>query len=149
MAKKNKFEHAGAPQKYSSPKELSEKIDDYFKNGVREKKVVVGHGPTKRTEMIPVPTITGLAIHLGFASRQSMYDYEKMPEFSYTIKRARLFIEREYEEMLQVGNTTGAIFALKNLGWQDKSEVLNTNVNSTELSKEEIAELNKALDDEY
>ena len=25
--------------------------------------------------------------------------------------------------MLQIGNTTGAIFALKNMGWKDKSEV--------------------------
>jgi len=68
-------------------------------------------------------TISGLAYHLGFESRQSFYDYEVKPEFSYTIKRARLFIENEYEKLLIDGNTTGAIFALKNFGWTDKQEV--------------------------
>jgi hypothetical protein len=31
-----------------------------------------------------------------------------------------LFVEKHYEELLQVGNTTGAIFALKNMGWIDR-----------------------------
>jgi hypothetical protein len=51
-----------------------------------------------------------------------MYDYEKREEFSYTIKRARVFIENEYEFRLNSGNPTGAIFALKNLGWDDKTQ---------------------------
>ncbi len=101
---------------YKTSEELSEAVDDYFKNGVPEKDVMMGRDMVK----IPVPTITGLALHLGFCSRQSFYDYEKRPEHSYTIKRARTFIESHYEELLQVGNTTGAIFALKNMGWIDK-----------------------------
>jgi hypothetical protein len=62
---------------------------------------------------------------LGFESRQSFYDYEEKEEFTYTIKKARMLIENEYEFQLQRGNTTGAIFALKNFGWKDKSEVDN------------------------
>jgi hypothetical protein len=103
---------------FKSPEELQQKIDAYFNYGVRSKTVLIGKDkiPTE----IPIPTISGLAYYLGFASRQSFYDYEKMENYSYTIKRARLFIETEYEMQLSVGNTTGAIFALKNMGWIDQ-----------------------------
>lgn len=73
-------------------------------------------------EVIPAITITDLCLYLGFADRYSFYDYESMPAFSHTIKRCRTFIEREYEEQLRFGNPTGAIFALKNFGWRDKTE---------------------------
>lgn len=69
------------------------------------------------------PTISGLALHLGFVSRQSFYDYEKNPAHSYTIKRARLAIEDCYEQRLHASNPTGAIFALKNFGWKDTQEI--------------------------
>lgn len=66
-------------------------------------------------------TISGMAFHLGFESRQSMYDYEKRnEEFSYIIKRLRLFIESCYESNLYGFSPTGAIFALKNMGWKDE-----------------------------
>jgi hypothetical protein len=110
----------GRPPIYTTPEELQEKIDDYFKNGVESKPVVVGKGDGKTVIDIPVPTITGLCLYCGFESRQSFYDYEKREQFSYIIKKARLFIEKHYEELLQVGNTTGAIFALKNMGWIDR-----------------------------
>jgi hypothetical protein len=79
---------------------------------------------TKAGEEIEVTyiTMTGLAIFLGFESRQSLYDYENRPKFSYTIKRARLFIECEYEEMLRT-NPVGAIFALKNFNWTDRQDL--------------------------
>jgi hypothetical protein len=67
-------------------------------------------------------TVTGLALALGFESRQSFYDYEKNGEFSYTIKHFRLQIENGYEEKLHENGCTGAIFALKNFGWKDKTE---------------------------
>lgn len=108
---------------FSNPDELQEAIDNYFDKGVSTRKVVVGKPPNTQVVEIEVPTITGLCIFLGFESRQSFYAYEQKPEFSYTIKRARLFIENEYEEMLHAGNTTGAIFALKNFGWIDKQEI--------------------------
>ena len=112
----------GRPAIFETDEQLTSAIDDYFNNGIRQRKVVIGKPPNQTIELIPVPTITGLAYHIGFESRQSFYDYEERPEFSYTIKRARLFIEREYEEQLTMGNTTGAIFALKNMGWRDKTE---------------------------
>lgn len=113
----------GRPPAFETPEELQEKINEYFKEGVTVKKVVIGKAPNNYTLDVEVPTISGLAYYIGFESRQSFYDYEKKSEFTYTIRKVRLFIEQHYEEMLQTGNTVGAIFALKNFGWKDKQEV--------------------------
>ena len=126
----------GRPLMYKTVEELQAAIDDYFKTGVTIRKVIVGSGANKQMVEIPVPTITGLCYSLGFESRQSFYDYEEREGFSYTIKRARLFIEKEYEEQLSSGNTIGAIFALKNMGWIDTQKT-NTEItlNTVELPK--------------
>jgi hypothetical protein len=96
----------GRPPLFDSPEALTEAIDQYLA-GVPSDKW----------------TITGLALSLGFESRQSFYDYEEKGDFSYIIKRARLHIEMGYEQKLSSNACTGAIFALKNMGWKDKSEV--------------------------
>ena len=110
---------SGRPPKYKDVESLQSAIDNYF-NNLPEKDKILGSGIKVS---VPVPTISGLCYELGYESRKSFYDLEKVDKFSYTIKRARLFIEKEYEEQLQVGNTTGAIFALKNMGWKDKTEI--------------------------
>lgn len=99
----------GRPPTYSDPEEMQAKIEEY---------IALCQSKEER------PIISGLAYHLGFESRQSFYDYEKQPGFSYTIKRARSLIEIEYEK--RVGEGAGFIFALKNFGWTDKTEVDNT-----------------------
>ena len=113
---------AGRPPMYKTPEELQKKVDEYFNGGMNTKKVLIGKPPDQRIEEIPIPTITGLALFLGFCDRSSFYNYEDNPEFSYTIKKARTFIEIEYEQILHTGNVAGAIFALKNMGWKDKTE---------------------------
>ena len=110
----------GRPALFESAEDLQSKIDEYFNGGMKQKTIIIGRGDSQREVIVPVPTISGLCYFLGFESRQSFYDYEKRDGFSYTIKRARLFIEQEYEEELKLGNTVGAIFALKNMGWMDK-----------------------------
>ena len=112
----------GRPAMFKTAKELESKIDQYFIDGVKSKEVVVGKGVNQKVINIPVPTITGLVLYLGFCDRQSFYDYEKIAKFTCIIKKARTFIECEYEQQLQIGNTIGAIFALKNMGWKDKVE---------------------------
>jgi hypothetical protein len=120
-AMKGKKKHPGGrPPTFNSPEVLQAKISSYFKTGVTKRRVVVGKGDNRRIEEIEVPTITGLCYFLGFESRQSFYDYEQKKGFSYTIKKARLFMEQQYEEQLTAGNTIGAIFALKNFGWTDE-----------------------------
>jgi hypothetical protein len=118
--------NGGRPPLYPDTKEgaiqLSEKITEYFENGIDERKFVIGSGINKTVISVKIPTITGLCLFCGFESRQSFYEYEQRKEFSYTIKKARLQIEKKYEEQLQYGNTVGAIFALKNMDWHDKTE---------------------------
>lgn len=96
---------AGRPPIYDNPEELQAKAEEYFQSKPQGKW-----------------TMTGLALFLGFDSRQSLYDYEERERFSYIIKRAKLYIEMSYEEKLSGGSPTGAIFALKNMGWKDKQE---------------------------
>jgi hypothetical protein len=113
----------GRPPKYDDPEELQAMITDYFKHGVRQKKIFT---PSGKAISVPVPTITGLVIHCGFCDRTSFYAYEKKPKFAHTIKQARSFIEREYEELAQTKGGPAAIFALKNFGWEDKNKVEHT-----------------------
>lgn len=68
-------------------------------------------------------TWTGLALHLGFESRKSLWEYGEKPEFRNPVKRALLRIEEIYEKKLFSKNAAGPIFALKNFGWKDKQEI--------------------------
>lgn len=68
----------GRPRKYESVEELDNAIQSYF---------------DEHLEDINIP---GLAYHLGFESRQSIYDYKENDLFSYSIKRAILKIESVY-----------------------------------------------------
>jgi|14_taG_2_1085336.scaffolds.fasta_scaffold26381_2 hypothetical protein len=113
----------GRPLKYKTVEKLDSAIDEYFEESLKTKDKDNGD-----RIFIDPPTITGLAYHLGFASRQSMYDYEEREEFSYSIKRACLRIEIAHEQNLFSTGATGSIFWLKNRGWKDKVETdLNVN----------------------
>lgn len=115
------------PPKYSSPIELQEKIEEYFKSGYRKKKKIVGNQKEGYKEIeVPAVTITDLVLYLGFCDRSAFYKYEEKEGFGHAIKKARTFIEREYEQFLHENNPAGAIFALKNFGWTDRSEVSHT-----------------------
>jgi hypothetical protein len=111
------------PPKFKTAKELEDKICEYFLNPPASEftDVVTAQGIHKLFR----PTITGLVLYLGFCDRSSFYDTEKRDGFSYTIKRARTRIENAYEKR----GDTFSIFALKNFGWTDKSEIdLDTTV---------------------
>lgn len=154
----------GRPPKYENVKQLEEAIEDYFqyiKGEFHFEQVVVPRKKKTDVEEIPIvqkvwdrepepSTITGLALYLGFVSRQSIYDYEKNGEYSYTIKKARLRIEANYEKALSSSSPTGAIFALKNFGWADKQqldhtsndkELLNQTLDYSKLSESALREI--------
>jgi hypothetical protein len=97
----------GRPRIHESVDEMQKVIESYFQRMTDEKGLV---------------TVSGLAYELGFESRQSMYDYKENAEFSYTIKRALLFVEMCYELRANGTNVAGPIFVLKNMGWKDKTE---------------------------
>ena len=64
-----------------------------------------------------------MILHLGLSSRESLDEYGRRPEFSDSVKRAKLLVENQYEMKLDGSRPTGAIFALKNMGWSDRKEV--------------------------
>ena len=127
----NKFalgNSGGRPAHYATPNELRECIISYeqwcTENG--EKK-----------------TVTGLCLYLGFSSRSSLDDYEKRSdEFSYVVKRARLLIENSYE----LSATTFDMFALKNMGWKDKTEVDTTGSLTIQWAEEKTYEAQPKTD---
>lgn len=126
--KGNKFAegltNSGRPPIYEDPKKLYDRIVEYFT-------YIQGElDDDKKVIREPEPlTVTGLSIFLGFNSKGTLYEYAKKKEFSDSIKRALLFVEQKYEEMLLSKASTGAIFALKNMGWKDKTEVEQKNLN--------------------
>jgi hypothetical protein len=97
----------GRPRIVETPEEFEKRADAYFKEC--------------REAGYPV-TITGLALALGYSSRQGFYDAENLPGFSDSVKRARTAVEGAYEGRLWENNPTGAIFALKNMGWSDRQQ---------------------------
>lgn len=96
---------AGRPRIIESPEEFEARAQAYFDECEADEVAL---------------TITGLALAVGFVDRQSLYDYQARPEFSGVVKRARTIVEHDYEKRLGAGKPTGAIFALKNMGWRDK-----------------------------
>ena len=68
-------------------------------------------------------TVTGLALAVGVASRQGLMDYERRAEYHDAVKRSKMRVEHQYEVRLSTPQPTGAIFALKNLGWSDLQQI--------------------------
>ncbi len=95
----------GRPKIYEDPEELAKQVENYFNEEEAKK-----------------PTITGLALYLGFADKTTLYEYRDRPDFSYSIKKAITKIEQYHEQALSDNNVAGRIFALKNMGWRDKTE---------------------------
>ncbi len=144
----NKYgEGYGRPPVISDPNQLDVLIIDYFEwiegeKGTRDK--VIGNDdegkPIKETEEYCLrypepPTVTGLALHLGFADKSSLYDYKKKESFSHSIKRAITRIEKYHEIKASQGDKCiGNIFVLKNFGWTDKVDM---SIDDKRLSPEE------------
>ena len=72
-------------------------------------------------------TFTGLCLALGLG-KDTFNDYasgkydNSEEVFSFPLKELKQRIEQYAENKLFANNPTGAIFALKNYGWKDKSE---------------------------
>lgn len=117
--------NGGRPPHYSDPEVLQAECDEYFE-------FIKGEYDSEKKEWIrepEPPTVTGLTLYLGFCERNSLDEYEKKQEFSHIIKRARYRVEHGYEKRLHGDKNTGAIFALKNMGWKDIQKVESTNLN--------------------
>jgi hypothetical protein len=67
-------------------------------------------------------TIASLVFHLGFNSREEFDTLEEKGRYSAILKRARLRVEAAYEKRLLQPSPSGAMFALKNMGWNEKAD---------------------------
>ena len=128
----------GRPTEYDTVEKLIAAVEAYFAECVPVlitfmndgiKQVALDKSGRAMYQENPA-TMAGLAYHLGYSSRQAIYDLEhKSEDFSYVIKRARLKIEAQHEASLSTRDKcTGNIFWLKNHGWSDRSEIEHTGV---------------------
>lgn len=123
--------------------QVKQLIDNYFENIKGE--YHLEHKPAKNNkdnaetiehkvwDRDPEPaTLSALALALGFNSRQEFHDYVHHGRFSKAVKQGILRVEAYYEAHLHQ-NTTGAMFALKSMGWSEKpdSPPANTNADNT------------------
>jgi len=133
--------------RFSSAKKLADLIAQYFLSiegendpEEKEKDAKPNKSQTSKTKQNPnshqsaPATVAGLAFYLGFNSRQDFEDYQLNGKFGSQLERAILLIEATYEKKLHYQSPTGAIFALKSMGW-----------NETNSSKAEEESVNKIL----
>ncbi len=128
----------GRPPFFSSVEEMQKAIDEYFEEC--DGRVLLDEdgkpmrnkdGKVIRDDRRPY-TITGLALALGFNSRQALLNYEGKEEFHDTVRRAKARVERYAEERLYDKNgSNGAKVALANnfKGWTEK-QTIEADVNS-------------------
>lgn len=122
----------GRPPMYKTKEEIQEQIDAYFEE-CKGRQLFDDNGVAVRDKYgIPVfvdvrpPTITGLALALGFTSRQALLNYQAKKEFVDTITRAKSLVEQYAEERLyDKDGANGAKFSLANNfdGWKEKQQI--------------------------
>lgn len=123
---------AGRPPAYKNVEEMQDIIDKFFKDcegyiykdddgkTVFDKwgsPVIIGAKP---------PTVTGLALALGFNSRTTLLNYQGKEEFVNTITRAKARCEAYAESRLfDKDGSNGAKFSLANnfKSWKEKQDV--------------------------
>ena len=117
------------PLKYKTVDELEAAIDEYFK-ACEGRPLLDDKGQPVLLKGCPIildarpPTVTGLALALGFAGRQALLNYQGRKQFKDTITRAKSRCE-EYAEgrLFDKDGAGGAQFSLRcNFGWSDKAE---------------------------
>ena len=128
----SKRRYVGRPPKFRTKEEIQEKIDAYFKECDGELLLDDDGEPVCAPKIGLVyikppkpPTVTGLALALGFASRQSLMEYQGKQEFADTITRAKSQIEAYTEgRLFDRDGVNGAKFSLINNfhGWGEKPE---------------------------
>lgn len=122
----------GRPPKYTNSEEIQDKIDKYFQECKGEilkdddgNVIFDKYGKPVVLNAVP-PTITGLALALGFATRKSLLEYQGKAEFVNTITRAKSLIEKYTEERLfDRDGVQGAKFSLINnfKDWSEKQDI--------------------------
>lgn len=100
----------GKKPKYTDKKQIEELIEKYFRECDKKQRP---------------PTVTGLALALGFTSRQALLNYQSKKQFVDTITRAKARVEQYAEERLfDRDGQKGAQFSLRYnfAGWKDEPD---------------------------
>jgi hypothetical protein len=127
------FAKYGRPRKFQTVDDLWQRAGEYF---------------NERQNKLEPLTVTGLALALG-TTRETLMDYEggkydgedgQEPRFSDAVKLIKAFV-RDYAEsqLYKLRNPAGAIFWLKNHGWSDRQEVVNSDPGRDEVAKKIIS----------
>ncbi|HWZ35886.1 MAG TPA: terminase small subunit [Mucilaginibacter sp.] len=102
---------------------LNQLIDEYFERSKND------------TNKHPDPvTLTGLALYLGFTNKEAFDEYEQMYKYRDSLTRARFRVMAYYESRLHHPSPSGAIFALKSMGWDHKVEAKKPNNRANSLT---------------
>jgi len=121
------------PLRYKTVEELQNAIDAYFKSCEGEPYMVKDPDTGEETPLmnkygdmvllnVKPPTVTGLALALGFTTRQSLLNYQAKKQFVDTITRAKSYIEAYAEgRLFDKDGCNGAKFSLSNnfKGWSE------------------------------
>lgn len=115
----------GKPPKYVTAEQMQAVIDRYFEDCKGEPIIGDDGFPILDKFGQPFiihqrpPTVTGLALALGFTSRQALLNYQAKKEFVDTVTRAKARIEAYAEERLfDRDGQRGAEFSLRyNFRW--------------------------------
>ncbi len=122
----------GRPPKFDSPEQMQVLIDKYFEECKGHilynddgSPVLDKYGNAVIIDAHP-PTVTGLALALGFSTRLSLLNYQAKPAFVNTVSRAKSRVEQYAEERLfDKDGANGAKFSLANNweGWREKQQI--------------------------
>ena len=119
----------GKKPRYKDPKEIQEKVDAYFKEGEGKPLLDLEGQPVMDRWGNPIiygskpPTVTGLALALGFKTRQGLLRYQAKKEFEDVILEAKSRVEEFNEQQLFTRDgAKGAQFSLAHnfSGWQNE-----------------------------
>ena len=111
----------GRPPLYDDPEKLAAKVAEYFDEGCMTTRPNRDGVPVEMC----IPTLNGLAVYLGFSSREGFYKTaDRGPDFLHIVSTARSIIHQQHEENLQTGESVaGAKFYLAcQDGWMEQKD---------------------------
>jgi hypothetical protein len=126
----------GRPRIIETPGEFDRRVDAYVEEFKENNEPIL---------------FIAMILKIGLNCKQSFYDYASIPEFSYSVKRAKAIIEAAYEERMVTnpGMQSGNIFALKNFGWRDKEPSELENLQAEKLKRELLETNDNTLSDKF
>jgi hypothetical protein len=152
----DKKHNIGRPPAYTDPNVMQTKIDQFFKDcegkpilNDKGEFVLNKYGEPIILNKMP-PTVTGLALALGFNSRMSLLNYQADAAFMDVITRAKARIEHYVEgRLFDKDGVQGAKFHLINnfKGWKEDTNNIFNFQNNFQLpaAKAEAAQLKAEL----